>query len=163
MEDRLSKQQVLQRLHTEHDRLQATLAQLTPDRLTQPGAVGVWSVKDVLAHLVYWNRFPVNEVEAALQGNPMIYPDFSSGDEENAAAVAVYTDRSWDEVRTDFETTYHAIIQTIEGLDESQFTADSPLEMALGETIHGTFNNNTYDHYALHEAQIRIWMRTLSR
>jgi hypothetical protein len=51
-----TKEAIIERLHTERRRLEQKLAGLSPEEMTQPGVVGDWSVKDVLAHLADWEQ-----------------------------------------------------------------------------------------------------------
>ncbi len=161
MEDRLSKQAILDRLDLEYRRLLTTIARLQPEQMLVPEVVGEWSVKDVLAHLVYWNQFPVKELETALAGEkPEYFPD--DPDVVNAQTVARFADRSLDEVLAAFEDSFLNVIAAVESLPESAFEPENPLEQSLDETVAGTFGNNTYEHWPIHEAQIRLWIEQMS-
>jgi uncharacterized damage-inducible protein DinB len=104
MEARLSKSEILRLLNIENSRLQATLARLTPEQMLEPNIVGVWSVKDVIAHMIHWNLLPLRELAFALNGAS---PDTTDAEHDtdtvNARTVAAYADRPLDEVRADFE------------------------------------------------------------
>jgi hypothetical protein len=153
---------MLRRLDTEYSRLKAALARLTPEQAVTPNVVGTWSVKDVIAHLIHWTRFPVNEVKAALLGDTFIFDDRSE-DEINAANVALNAHRSLEEVVAQFDTAYQNLIEFLHILPESAFEPRNTLEETLDETLHGTFANNTYEHYPIHEAQIREYADRLAR
>jgi hypothetical protein len=156
--ERLNRAEILQRLDAEHNRLLATVAELSPAQLLEAGALGTWSVKDILAHLVHWTRFPTHEINAALQGRKFDY-DARHEDEINAQSVSHYRDRSPAEVIADFERAYDQVLILVESLPDSAFERDNELEKLLGDSIAGVLNNNTYDHYALHEGHIRAWMQ----
>jgi uncharacterized protein (TIGR00369 family) len=156
MSERLSRKDILRRLKAEYWRLKMTLAGLTPAQMLEPNVVGMWSIQDVMAHLVFWNRYVVAELEAALQGHQYEF-DHSDQDAINAKAVALYADRSLEETLADFDSAYQAVVQVVESLPERAFEPDNPLEQALEDTISGALGNNTYDHYPIHEAQIRAW------
>lgn len=157
MEDRLSCAEMLERLDTEYRQLRRTLARLTREQMLQPNVIGVWSVKDMLAHLVFWNRFPVDEVGAALCGEFFVYPTRSS-DEINARAVRLFQGKSLEETLIDFERSYGEVVALIETLPDEALEQDNPPEQSLDETIHGAFANNTYEHWLIHEAQVRKWL-----
>ena len=57
MSKQISKTRAIEKLETERRRLEQNLAKLSQDDMIQPGVVGEWSVKDVLAHLASWERF----------------------------------------------------------------------------------------------------------
>jgi uncharacterized protein (TIGR03083 family) len=155
--ERLNKAQILARLHAEYEHLQATLAKLTAEQMLQPNVVGVWSVKDVTAHLVFWNRYPVIELQHALEGKPYEF-DHSKLDEHNARAVAEYAGRSVQETLADFEATFRQVVQAIEALPDTAFEAGNELERILDDTVSGAFGNNTWEQYREHGDQIRGWM-----
>lgn len=157
MEERLPREEVLRRLSLEHQRLMNTFARLTPEQWVAPRTVGTWTAKEVLAHLIYWNEYVIGEVQAAVKGAPYTYPEGTT-DEMNARAVVHYVDKSADVVRSAFERTYGELLACIENLPDSAFEAGSAIEQALDETIHGALANNTYEHWPIHEAQIREWL-----
>ena len=49
-----TKAQLLAESQQEYDALESFLAALTSEQMVQPGALGEWSPKDVLAHLYEW-------------------------------------------------------------------------------------------------------------
>ena len=48
----------------------------------------------------------------------------------------------------------------VENLPDEAFEPGNRIEKTLNETIHGALANNTYEHWPMHEAQIRAWMDT---
>jgi hypothetical protein len=52
----LDKTTILAQIKTEHHKLEETLARLTLEQMEQPGVNGEWAVKDVLSHLLEWDR-----------------------------------------------------------------------------------------------------------
>lgn len=157
MEARLPKSEILQRLEVEHKRLAATLARLTPEQMVEPGVVGYWSVKDVLAHLIYWNVYASSEMNAAVDGREFAHP-LGTTDEINAQAVMQYSWLDLNTIRAGFETSFNNIREGVQKLPDSAFEPDNPIERALDETIHGALANNTYEHWPIHEQQIRDWI-----
>lgn len=157
MEERLSRDEILKRLADEYQRLTDTFARLTPLQWTEPNVVGFWSAKDVMAHLVFWNRFPMQELEAAVNGSHFAHPE-GTGDDINAQAVAPFRNWTPDAVRDTFRQSYAALLACIQALPDSAFEANSPIEQHLDETVHGALANNTYEHWPIHEAQIRAWL-----
>jgi hypothetical protein len=157
MDDRLTREEILSQLQTEYERLQGTLGRMTKVHMTEAGVVGYWSIKDVLAHLIYWNRLPIRELLAALNGETMEYEE-GSVDEINARAVAAYREHSLEETRAEFDQSFQEVVGAISGLPDSAFQPNNPLEEAMGDHIAGVFGSNTYEHYPIHERQIRDWI-----
>ena len=51
-----SKTDLLAAIDKERPALETLLATLTPAQMAEPGLVGDWSAKDVLAHLFEWEQ-----------------------------------------------------------------------------------------------------------
>ena len=157
MEARLPREEILRRLALEYQRLMETFARLTPEQWTAAGAVGTWTAKDVMAHLVYWNHFATDELQAAVTGSTFAHPEGTT-DEINTSAVASFEGWAAEAVRSAFEHSYAELLDCVKTLPHSAFEAGSAIELALEETVHGALANNTYEHWPIHEAQIRAWI-----
>ncbi len=164
MEELLTKVELLNRLHTEHARLEQAVDQLTEAQVTQWGIIGTWSVKDMLPHIMHWEQFALGELEPAMHGERPAQPvsatpqDEESDDEINARVVAQYRDVSLRDVRAAFDHSFQRVVAVVEALDETDFTADSRVARVLGESVVACLGNNTYEHYAEHSAMIRDWL-----
>ena len=157
MEERLPREEILRRLALEYQRLMETFARLTPEQWTAAGAVGTWTAKDVMAHLVFWNRFPVQELQAAITGEAFAHTSGTT-DEINAQSVASFQGWTPEAVRSAFEHSYAEVLDCVKSLPHTAFEAGSAIEESLDETVHGALANNTYEHWPIHEAQIRAWI-----
>ncbi|MBI1280788.1 MAG: ClbS/DfsB family four-helix bundle protein [Anaerolineaceae bacterium] len=157
MEDRLDRSDILRRLSLEHQRLMDTFARLTAEQWSAAGAVGTWTAKDVLAHLVYWNHYATDELRAAVSGTWFVHP-FGTTDEINAQAIASFQGWAVEAIQDAFEHSYAELTVLVESLPVHAFEVGNPIEQALDETVHGALANNTYEHWPIHEAQIREWI-----
>jgi hypothetical protein len=157
MEERLPREDILRRLSLEHQRLMDTFARLSSEQWLAAGAVGTWSARDVLAHLIFWNHYATDELRAAVSGTPFNHPS-GTDDEINAQAVASFDGWTVDALNSAFEHSYSELLALVEGLPAHAFEVGNPIEQALDETIHGALANNTYEHWPMHEAQIREWL-----
>ena len=68
MAKQTSKDQLLKDIHTARRRLEDLLSTLSQEDMEQPGVTGIWSVKDILAHLVAWECLFLDWYQAGLQG-----------------------------------------------------------------------------------------------
>jgi hypothetical protein len=109
-----STTRVVAEVETLREEIRSLTRQLPADVLTQPGAVGTWSVKDVIAHFAEWDRWNFAQYRAAFDGDPPAldgrrpqYPvEFEQllpADERNAMIHEASQRRSLDEVLTDFD------------------------------------------------------------
>jgi hypothetical protein len=76
-----SKDDIIQELHAAHAALLAAIDGLTPAQMRIPGAVGIWSVKDVLAHLVAWESELVTALNQVENGQHPTILDIDDIDE----------------------------------------------------------------------------------
>jgi hypothetical protein len=63
-----SKDQLLKDIHKERMRLESNLSILNAEEMSQPGVTGTWSVKDILADLVAWERLFLEWYQAGVKG-----------------------------------------------------------------------------------------------
>lgn len=164
-----TKDVILDRLHDEYEAFINVLDDLTVEQMIEPNVVGEWSIKDLVAHLVYWNRLPVQEIEAALSGvDPSTLLNRVDDDTTEAEQVNVINtqvvEESYNEsvgdVMANFAHSYQLLLQTVMNLPDSAFQSGGEIERLLGDSIEDTLNNNTYEHWAEHRTQIEAWMTT---
>jgi len=83
-----------------------------------PGAIGEWSVKDVLAHLAAWRAIEARRIAArAGDEDPRHAHDPSTTepvDESNAALHGLHASWTWDEVTREADVSVDALIGAIE-------------------------------------------------
>lgn len=102
--------------------LEAWLAGLTPEQMVQPGLLGDWSVKDVLAHLHEWHAMLLRWYAAGLRGeNPPTPAEgytWAQLPVLNKRIYETYRDRSLEEVITKFRTSHQELQVLIDSLSE---------------------------------------------
>ena len=143
----------------EYDALNDVLDRVLPEHRDEPGVCGKWSIRQMLAHMSFWNLYPLMMLEYALGGRTF---DFDHADDEavNVRNVAAREGFSFDTLRTEFDVTFQAVMSALEALPDEEFEPDSPLAQMLGDSVDGVFANNTYAHYAEHRFQIEAWLDT---
>jgi len=136
---------------------QDLLAQVPPQRMTEPGAAGVWTVKDVIAHVTWGEREMVGVLkERALAGSDLWGV---SQQERNQAVYEQNRHRSLADVQQEARQVHAelwALCQALsEGeLDDPSLFKDMPLDTRPWEYIVG----NTYVHYREHMPSIRQFL-----
>jgi hypothetical protein len=150
--------ELLDRLVRERARLDVLLDRLTPAEVTEPGVVGDWSVKDLLAHLVAHEQRALEEVRLALRGECLAI-DHAANDAFNAQAVAASKEQPFGAVREAWNGSSRDVAALVAALPEAAFDPAGPVAAALGDSIDGALGYNTYAHYAEHRQQIEAWLR----
>jgi uncharacterized damage-inducible protein DinB len=141
--------------------LELLVARLNVAQMNQPGAVGVWSVKDVLAHIAFWERYGTNVIKAARRGETPQLDAEDSTESRNASVVAQYylapigaVIASWNEARED-------LLEQIQGLSEADLNDPDRFPWSEGRTLLDRIAGNSYAHEQEHIEQIRAWMQRM--
>jgi hypothetical protein len=142
--------------------LELLVAQLSVAQLNQAGAVGVWSVKDVLAHLAFWQRYGAALARAARHNaTPQIDVDIDDATEsQNASVVAQYYLASTGAVLANWSEAREELLEQIAGLTEEQLNDPDYFTWNEGRPLLERIAGNSYDHEREHIEQIRQWMRS---
>lgn len=141
------REDLAQRGREAHQQLEALLASLTEQQMTQPGVAGDWSVKDHLAHLTWWGRRVITVLNGGADPLDAMPGGEKSEDEINANVYAANRDRPLADVRADFETTHR---------DMQQLIASVPDETLAKRE--GWISGNSDYHYNEHMAMFRAWL-----
>ena len=163
MTKQTSKDQLLNDIHTERGRLEKNLAVLSAEELIQPGVTGTWSVKDILAHVVAWERLFLNWYSTGVQGRtPDITPVGLSQKSIDALNQQIYEKNRWrslDDILAEFQTSYQEIVTVIEAIPEEDLFVHGRFTWTGKLTLADYIAGNTCNHYAWAKSQIRKWAK----
>lgn len=146
-----------------HNRLDAALRTLNDDQLTAPMLEAGWSVRDVLAHLTFWEyRLRYGLSHPADTTSPAVPPEFTDvvdegeawGETINQRVYAQNRDRSLDEVRHDAATSYAETLAAITALSDDDVFKPSGLSRSIKRDVLDFIAGNTYEHYEEHSEAI---------
>jgi hypothetical protein len=156
MEARLTTTELLDRIQTARADWDSVLAMIAEECMTQPGVVGDWSVKDMIAHITWFER----ELVGVLQARALVSCDLwnMSQAERNAAVYEANRHRSLSDVRAEAQQVYQqllAAIQTLtdDDLHDPRHCANMPTEWLPWQLL----ADNSYNHYADHSAKLLAW------
>ena len=163
----LNKEVILERIQTERRRLEKTLDGLTENQKIERGVVGVWSVKDILAHLSDWERRFMGWYEAGLQGDvpETPAPGLTWGDLDilNQQIYKLHRDRDLAAVAAEFDRSYQQVLEMIMEMPEEDIFEAGRFEW-LGEgNLVGYILANTANHYRWAKTQIQKWMKNQTK
>lgn len=161
--------EVLAALEGERQAWEALMAEVGEARMLEPGPMGEWTFKDLIAHLNGWTARSVQYLEAAADGQPVSSPAWPASlhddDAINEWFHAANQDRLLSEVIADSRQSYARLAQLVQRFPEE--TLGDPLAFpwleghSLGEVIvSGEFFSHYHDE---HEAQVRTWIASLQR
>jgi hypothetical protein len=165
MQAQMTKAKLLAELRAARAEWDALIAQVMEQRgeaaMLEAGVAGIWSVRDLIAHLTNYDRWFVNAAEAQLRGEPppLDGTEWMDWDERNAIHHQRTLHLSLDEVLTASRYTYDRLLELVETLSEEfliqpQQPPGAPQPFVVWEQLRG----NTYDHYRLHMGDVQAWL-----
>lgn len=108
------------------------------ERRNETGVCGVWSLKDLMGHLAFWDGLEADELAARKAGTEFAFDD--SEDSVNAREAARRADRSWDEVMTEVAANRERLIPLL--VDPGAKPDDYPI----------------HEHWDEHRGQMQAWL-----
>ncbi|MFN8371866.1 MAG: ClbS/DfsB family four-helix bundle protein [Anaerolineae bacterium] len=157
----MTKAQLLAEMRAVWDEWQALMAQVGEARMTEPGATGVWSVRDVMAHLASYSRWFVNAYDAHKRGEnvPMDGTEMLDVESKNQTYHQRMKHLSLDEVRAEWDYVYHRLLAMVETESEEFLTqpqqfAGSPMTIIVWQPLQSEVYKHTRDHMTM----IRDWL-----
>jgi hypothetical protein len=134
-----------------------TLKEFPENGLETPGACGVWSVKDIVAHLASYEEVLVDVLGALTGGGATSYLDkfTAPGGQFNDSEVAARKGKSIGEVLEEFNSAHERVMELAGQIPQETFRQNGTLpwygsEYALDDFIVYTY----YGHKREHSAQI---------
>lgn len=147
----VSKAQLIDEARREYAALEKLLAPLSLQVMTAPGALGEWSVKDVLAHLYAWQQMFFGWYAAGLRGEIPALPaqgyNWAQLPALNQAIFERYQETPLDELLACFRQSHQATLALIESLPEAELTATGQYAWLRQHSLLTYFNANTASHY----------------
>ena len=147
--DRTSK--LIDRLdRARHDFIDAYTG-LTEEQMLEPGVVGDWSVRDLIAHVTWWDEESLKHLPEVLEGRrPAKYSDTYGGiDAFNARNNDERKAMSLADVLRQFDERHQQLVAYIRSVPPDQLGGESRFRRRL--------RLDTYGHYPEHAEQIRSW------
>ena len=153
------KQELILRIRSARQKLEALLARLPPELMEKPGVDGGWSVKDHLAHLAEWARCQAGLIDGQTWHAALGVEEdlFRQGgiDAVNAALCLRSRGRSLEDVLGGFRAAHEAVLERIEQMPDdalAQVTAfpDPEARPTMLEAI----SSNTFEHDLEHTTWI---------
>jgi len=149
----MKKQQLLSKLEQGWATFKESYAGLTYEQLVAPGVTGDWSVKDILAHVSWWEEEALKHLPTILQGGrPPRYSVLYGGiDAFNARMTEQKRSLALSEVLRQLDEIHLRLVEYLQSAPEEQFTSETRFRRRL--------RLDTYGHYAIHAQAIREWRK----
>ena len=146
----MDRQQLLKRLDGAWTAIKESVAGLTEAELMEPGVMGDWSVKDILAHVTTWEEEALKYLPLIITGGrPPRYIQYGGIDAFNAQMTEQKRDLALSDVLRQLDETHLRLIDYIRSVPEEHYTRETRFRHRL--------RLDTYSHYPLHARAIREW------
>jgi hypothetical protein len=135
---------------------EALLAQISTDRMTQPGVEGDWSIKDIIAHVTWHER----EIEGVLRARALVGSELWDLplDQRNAAIFEQNRDRPLNDVLEESRQVFPQLLELAESLSDEDLNDPHHFQGMPEDWLPwGLVADNTFTHYPDHIASIRAW------
>jgi hypothetical protein len=159
-----TKGQMLAAIERERDAWESLLAEVGESRMLEPGLMGEWSFKDLIAHLNGWRARGLQRMEAAAAGQPeppAPWPaKLETDDEINDWINEQNRDRLLGEVIDESRQSFARLAESVQRLPDEALSDPNYFAWtegsALGTAIaSGDFFGHLHEE---HEPDIRRWL-----
>lgn len=151
---------LLERARRERDELTALWSGLSDDEMIRrPGPQSEWSVKDVIAHITWWESAMTNWVSRALTGEMLARTE--TPDEINARVFADNRDMPLETVLAAFDASFPPLESLLNRLTDDEIN-DAEVCDIRGMPLLNFIVGNTFAHYADHVEDLRAYVERLS-
>lgn len=161
-----TKQELYEMIEFERTKLVEALSRLTDEQMEIPGACELWSVKDILSHLVDWEQRGLRWYRAGLRGEVPKTPDENYNWQQlpalNHAIYLKYKDLSLSEVRKNFEESFAEMMTAIDGMTEEELFTPQTYEWTGNGLLRDYVDANTAGHYRWASKLIKKFLRQLA-
>jgi hypothetical protein len=160
MSSKQRKENLIQTLESAQEDLQNLLDEMETEKLNEVGVVEGWSVKDILAHIAFWEQ-RVTAWAAALSQGTRPEPPFWSGDwSEERINQAIYEqnrDRPLRDVLDQWQAVHKGVLQAVQAMSDQELF-ERKVEWLGNASFAEALPGNTYEHFRHHEQDIRAWL-----
>jgi hypothetical protein len=148
--------QVLKRLETAWNDFQESYAGLSEAQLLSPGVAGTWSVRDIIAHVTWWEEEALKHLPLIRAGGrpPRYSTTYGGIHAFNALMTEQWRTLSLADVLRQHAGVHARLVEYVRGAPRELFTRETRFRRRL--------RLDTYSHYPLHAKAIREWRRTSS-
>ena len=142
---------LLDKLNAAWNAFQESYAGLSDEELLIPGVTGEWSVRDLIAHVTWWDEEALTHLPLILDGGrpPRYSVTYGGIDAFNSLMTERKRDLSLAEVRDELEQTHRRLVDYLQSLPSERVLANERFKRRL--------RLDTYGHYPIHTADILAW------
>ncbi|CAN5641272.1 hypothetical protein BH10CHL1_BH10CHL1_39870 [soil metagenome] len=169
MDAAINKNSLLERIKFERGFWETLLEEVGEANMTQPGATGDWTFKDVVAHLNQWRQQTIAKLTAAKQYQspaPPSWPAFLDEETEteqiNAWIFETNRHRSLQDVLAESRRQFDQLEELVQSMPERDLFSPNQFAWMQGKALGPTVVESSFGHlHEEHEPVLRAWLDQL--
>jgi hypothetical protein len=157
----MEKTELLEALEDGHQELLEMLQDLPDEMMLQPGVCGDWSIKDILAHLTYWEGQVVTllfQAQRGVEKPTTAHFGKETVDELNQRWYLTGKERPLDIIWQDWQGVRKQTLRRVTDMSQKDLNDVQRYPWLKGVPLFQWILNDTVDHEEEHADQIREWL-----
>ena len=155
------KTQLIDLLHEARTVHQQFIDSLTEAERNKPGQPDLWSAKDIMSHLTFWEDILVQRLDAASRGEQL--PDLGDDDTVNLKNFEAHRNDSWQQITDWINRTFDALIAKVQEFSEAELTDPNHYEWQQGRPLLRSVISSAYSHPQTHFADFMLKAGNMDR
>jgi hypothetical protein len=157
----MTPQELLARIRRDREALAALWSGLDEGQMVRrPGPQEDWSVKDLIAHITWWESYLLERVMELVGGAG--FKPYEDVDALNARAYQQHKDTPLDEVLAAFEASWPRWEALISSLTTEQISTPAYYRTSRGVALLPILAAGTFNHYPDHTPDLRAYVERLT-
>ena len=145
---------LLARIRSGRAQFESALAHFGEDQLLAPDLHGGWSIKDLIAHIGFWEQHTARKFSVLLHG--MEPPAESlTLDDLNAWVYAQNQHKPLAEVRLEEQAAYEQLLMLVQNATDDDLFNPQRFAWTEGKPFAEWIENNTFGHYEEHQVDFQ--------
>lgn len=152
----MTKAGLLARIHHDRAKIEATWQGLSAEIINEhPGPEDNRSIKDMIAHITFWEQHGLQDVHLLLDGQDTYDLDDDEVHAINAQVFEQNRDRPLDDILNDWHESLRAIEAVLDHISDDDLNNTAKYANGRGHSILVHLIVDTYGHYADHLQDMR--------
>ncbi|MHB8934095.1 MAG: ClbS/DfsB family four-helix bundle protein [Bellilinea sp.] len=160
----MEKSELLEALETSHEKILSLIEDIPVDDLSRPGAMGDWSVKDLISHLLIWEAETIKLLYMARLNRKPDTAHFKtiSDDEQNSIWYEQFKDRPYERVWQDYATIRDQTIERVSEFSDVDLNNPNLFPWLQGSSLSQLLESFILQHETEHTTALNRWRETRS-
>ncbi|GAB5494474.1 MAG: hypothetical protein Phog2KO_46890 [Phototrophicaceae bacterium] len=155
----MTQSDLRQRIRTDRQSFAKLWQNLTDEQLTQrPSCQEDWSIKDLIAHIIWWEDFMIWRINDKLSGGDG--KRSQSIDDYNVDIFEQHKDRGLDDILAEFESNLPKVDTFISQFSDEQINNPEVINIS-GQALLHYLIGDTFGHYAMHRNDLQAYVDSL--